>query len=129
MGFPRNDFITKATELGRSADFIREALAYASNLDEKGLPVIFNQRHMSFLLCMDHLQLRALTQSASGYYKYFAIKKHSGGLRRIMSPYRDLREVQIWIKENILDKVEQPNYVTAFAKGRNTLGNAKKEKE
>lgn len=125
MGFPKNDFITKAKELGRSDDFIREALTYASNLDNKGLPVIFNQRHLSFLLCIEHSQLRTLTRFAPGYYKYFAIKKQSGGLRRIMSPYRDLREVQTWIKENILDKVEQPDYVTAFAKGRNTLGNAK----
>lgn len=125
MGFPRNDFITKATELGRSSDFIKEALAYASNLDDKGLPVIFNQCHMSFMLCMEHSQLRTLAHFSSCFYRYFAIKKRSGGLRRIMSPYRDLREVQTWIKENILDKVEQPDYVTAFVKGRNTLGNAK----
>ncbi len=125
MEFPRNDFIMKARKLGRSDDFIKKILAYASNLDDKGVPVIFDQRHLSILLCMEYQQLRTLTRFASGYYKYFAIKKRSGGLRRIMSPYRDLREVQTWIKENILDKVEQPDYVTAFAKGRNTLENAK----
>lgn len=125
MGFPRNDFIKKTKELGHSDEFIRETLRYASTLDEKGLPVIFDQQHLAFLLMMEKRKLKKLIREVSGHYKYFAIKKRSGGLRRIMSPYRDLREIQTWIKESILDKIEQPDYVTAFVKGRNTLGNAK----
>lgn len=125
MGFPRNDFITKAKEFGHSDEFIKESLLYADVLDSKGLTVIFDQRHLSGLLCMEYSKFMDVMNNVSCYYKYFAIKKHSGGLRRIMSPYRELRETQTWIKENILDKIPQPNCVTGFTKGRNTLRNAK----
>lgn len=125
MGFPRNDYLTQATLQGHSDEFIATTLEYASNLDNVGLPVIFDQHHLSYLLCMEHQELRRLVKSASGYYRYFAIKKRSGGLRRIMAPYSELRDVQTWIKENILDKIKQPDYVTAFAKGRNIVRNAK----
>lgn len=125
MGFPRNDYLTAAKDKKHSDEFISETLSYADGLDSKGLPVIFDQQHLSYLLCMEHRNLRQLVKSASSYYKYFAIKKHRGGLRRIMSPYSELRDVQTWIKENILDKIELPNCVKAFVKGRNIMENAK----
>lgn len=126
MGFPRNDFLTEARKLEHSEEYISEVLTYVGVLETKGLPVIFDQRHLSFLLCKEYRNLKWLMASVSSYYKYFAIKKRRGGLRRIMSPYSELRDVQVWVKENILDKVNQPDYVTAFAKGRSILGNAKK---
>lgn len=125
MGFPRNDYLTAAKDKKHSDEFISETLSYADGLDSKGLPVIFDQQHLSYLLCMEHRILRQLVKSASSYYKYFAIKKRRGGLRRIMSPYSELRDVQTWIKENILDKIELPNCVKAFVKGRNIMENAK----
>lgn len=125
MGFPRNDYLTAAKDKKHSDEFISETLSYADGLDSKGLPVIFDQQHLSYLLCMEHRNLRQLVKSASSYYKYFAIKKRRGGLRRIMSPYNELRDVQTWIKENILDKIELPNCVKAFVKGRNIMENAK----
>lgn len=125
MGFPRNDFIAAAKAQKHSDMYLAETLRYASVLDDKGLPVIFNQQHLAFMLLMERKHLRRLINEVSGHYKYFAIRKRSGGLRRIMSPYSDLREVQVWIKDNILDKIEHPAYVTAFAKGRNTVLNAK----
>lgn len=125
MGFPRNDFITEAKKLGHSNKFIEETLKYAANLDEKKLPVIFDQQHLAYMLLKKPHDLKQFILEVPGHYKYFAIKKRSGGLRRIMSPYQDLREIQTWIKENILDNIELPKYVTAFAKGRSTLENAK----
>lgn len=125
MGFPRNDYLTAAKDKKHSDEFISETLSYADGLDSKGLPVIFDQQHLSYLLCMEHRNLRQLVKSASSYYKYFAIRKRRGGLRRIMSPYSELRDVQTWIKENILDKIELPNCVKAFVKGRNIMENAK----
>ena len=125
MGFPRNDYLTAAKDKKHSDEFISETLSYADGLDSKGLPVIFDQQHLSYLLCMEHRNLRQLVKSASSYYKYFAIQKRRGGLRRIMSPYSELRDVQTWIKENILDKIELPNCVKAFVKGRNIKENAK----
>ena len=53
MGFPRNEFITEAIRLGRSQEFITEALAYADALDNKGLPVIFDVGHLAFILNKD----------------------------------------------------------------------------
>lgn len=125
MEFPRNDFISKAIKAGHSDDFIRATLSYADALDEKGLPVIFDRKHLAFMLLMDIHELLHYMRNVSDYYKYFAIKKRRGGLRRIIAPYSDLRRIQVWIKECILDKIKQPDYVTAFAKERNTLMNAR----
>lgn len=125
MGFPRNEFITEATRLGRSQGFITESLSYADALDNKGLPVIFDGGHLAFILNKDMKEMANITKDASRLYRYFAIKKRNGGLRRIMAPYRNLQAVQLWIKECILDKIPQPNCVTAFVSGRNTCMNAK----
>lgn len=125
MGFPRNDFISEAKARGRSQDFITEALKYADVLDEKGLPVIFDTVHLAFILNCDYSELKHIASITSVFYRYFAIKKRSGGLRRIMAPYQNLRHIQEWIKHNILDQIIQPDYVTAFVKGRNILTNAK----
>lgn len=125
MGFPRNDFITQAKKAGRSDRFLADTLAYADFLDGRGLPVIFNQAHLASMLMMDRCRLAMFISRVPCHYKYFAIKKKRGGLRRIMAPYGDLRRIQTWIKECILDKIEQPHCVTAFTKGRNTLFNAK----
>lgn len=125
MGFPRNDFIFQVKKDGHSDAFLKETLAYAAILDGKGLPVIFDRRHLAFMFDIDSNDLHRLVNHVSGYYKYFAIKKRRGGLRRIMSPYHNLRMIQEWIKKYILDKIEMPKCVTAFAKGRNTFLNAK----
>ena len=125
MGFPRNDFITEAKLQGRSQQFITEALRYADVLDGKGLPVIFDTSHLAFMLNMSHRDLVHIAFMASVFYKYFAIKKRNGGYRRIMAPYMHLRQIQVWINKNILSKVQQPEYVTAFVKGRNTQMNAR----
>ena len=125
MGFPRNDFITEAKLQGRSQQFITEALRYADVLDGKGLPVIFDTSHLAFMLNMSHRDLVHIAFMASVFYKYFAIKKRNGGYRRIMAPYMHLRQIQLWINKNILSKVQQPEYVTAFVKGRNTKMNAR----
>jgi retron-type reverse transcriptase len=125
MGFPRNDFITEATLLGHSPQFITEALKYADVLDGKGLPVIFDTAHLAFMLNMSQRDLVHTAFMASVFYKYFAIKKRSGGYRRIMTPYENLKRIQTWINKHILGKVTQPDYVTAFVAGRSTLMNAK----
>jgi len=125
MGFPRNDFIIEAKKAGHSDNFIEATLHYADVLDTNGLPVIFDRKHLAFLLSMDVQELLQYLQATSSFYKYFAIKKKRGGLRRIIAPYNNLRKIQVWIKERILDKIEQPDYVTAFAKERNTLKNAR----
>ena len=125
MGFPRNEFITEAIRLGRSQEFITEALAYADALDNKGLPVIFDVGHLAFILNKDMKEMALITMNASQLYRYFAIKKRNGGLRRIMAPYRNLQAAQLWIKESILDKIQYSNCVTAFVSGRNTSMNAK----
>ena len=97
MGFPRNDFINEVRKQGHSEAFLAEALAYADVLDRKGLPVIFDRRHLAFMLNVEPAHLYMLINRASRFYKYFAIKKHSGGLRRIMAPYQELRRPQEWM--------------------------------
>lgn len=125
MGFPRNDFITEAKKQGHSEAYIEDCLHYADALEGRDLPVIFDAKHLAFILNYEPVVFYHFTGKVSEYYKYFAIKKRSGGLRRIMAPYENLKEMQLWIKRNILDKINQPRYVTAFAQGRSIQQNAK----
>ena len=76
MGFPRNDFIKEAKSQGHTDDFIAEALAYAEVLDAKGLPVIFDRRHLAFMLNVEPAHLYMLVDRASRFYKYFALAVH-----------------------------------------------------
>lgn len=125
MEFPRNDFIKEAKRLGHSDAFVEELLNYADSLERKNIPVIIDQQHLASIFMMERSSLQSLILRLPSYYKYFVIKKKNGGLRRIMAPYTNLRIIQTWIKNNILDQIEQPFYVTAYVKGRNTLFNAK----
>lgn len=125
MSFPRNAFIEKARELGHSEEYIEECLTYADRLDQQRLPVIFDYKHLAILMGHTSEELAAIIRTRHTRYKVFTIQKRNGGRRRIMAPYNDIKALQLFIKNAILDKLSHPSYVTAFTKGRSIVSNAK----
>lgn len=125
MTYPRNDFIEQAKKQGHSMAFIQECLAYISKLDDNGLPVIFDFCHLASLLGMDVKKLNEFLRNKNFFYAYFTIQKRSGGRRRIMSPYSNLRDCQLMIKKNILDKMYCQPMATAFVVNKSIFDNAK----
>jgi len=125
MDFPRNLYIENAQKEGHSKRFITDTLNYIDHLLDHGLPVVFSLMHLSILLNVEYPILKKLIANRDFYYSYYLIKKKKGGFRRIIAPYRNIKILQIWIKENILDKVEVNKKATGFIKHRSILMNAK----
>lgn len=125
MSYPRNLFISKAKAEKHTEKYISECLQYIDKLDSLNLPVIFDVRHLAILLDIDIQKLYLLSNNWDGQYAYFTISKRNGGKRRIIAPFTPIRNVQLWIKQNILDVIEAPQCVYAFVKGRSIVSNAK----
>ena len=125
MSYPRNLFISKAKAEKHTEKYISECLQYIDKLDSLNLPVIFDVRHLAILLDIDIQKLYLLSNNLDGQYAYFTISKRNGGKRRIIAPFTPIRNVQLWIKQNILDVIEAPQCVYAFVKGRSIVSNAK----
>lgn len=125
MSYPRNAFIEQARKRNHSMTFIQECLGYISKLEANGLPVIFDFCHLARFLGMDVKELNEFLQNKNFFYAYFTIKKRSGGKRRIMSPYNNLRDCQLMIKKMILDKMCCQPMATAFVANKSIFDNAK----
>jgi len=61
--------------------------------------------------------------TVDNYYR-FHIPKKTGGMRLISSPKRDLKSIQIRIKESILDKLPVHDAATAYIRKRGIVSNA-----
>ncbi len=125
MDFPRNLYIETANNEGHSAEFLADTLDYIDNLKSKNLPIIFSLNHFSLLIGMELSQVINIIENRNNHYSYYLIKKKKGGFRRIVAPYKDLKFLQSWIKENILDKIDASQQATGFIKGKSILHNAK----
>lgn len=121
--FPRDSFI----EIIKSSqhEFKRVTVDYIDRLNKKHVPVIFSLKHLAELLSVDYIDLCDLIRCRDGYYSYFLIKKRSGGKRRIVVPYQNLKKIQRWILDEILAKEGVHPCCKGFIKGGNTLSNAK----
>lgn len=100
-------------------------LEYVSSLSAKDLPIIYNLRHLRKIL-----KIRKWEQPyfwgdlRNKNYTSFFIPKKSGKWRKIEAPNDRLKEIQCWIKEKILEKLELSESAKGFRKSINILDNA-----
>lgn len=120
--FPRNSFIEAIKD--SEPDFKQVTVDYIDALTKKQKPVIFSLKHLAELLGIDYQDLSRLVKCRDGFYSYYLIKKKSGGKRRIVVPYSNLKRIQRWIFDEILAKEAVHPCCKGFIKGSNTLGNA-----
>lgn len=125
MNFPRNTFLELAKEANKSDAFIEKTLNYADKLLQQGLPVIFSLNHFAQILGIDRIEISTIIENRGFHYSYYVIKKKSGGYRRIITPHKNIRYLQDWIKINILDKINVHHACTGFVKNKSILDNAK----
>lgn len=121
--FPRNSFLEAIKDC--QPDFQRVTVDYIDKLTPKQVPVVFSLKHLAEHLGVAYEDLDNLLRSKDGYYSYYLIKKKSGGKRRIVVPYSNLKRIQRWILDNILEKETVHPCCKGFIKGSNTLSNAK----
>lgn len=123
------EFTYRAIEKGLSEDEIREYLLYAENLNEKSIPIIYDQKHLLGLLGIDNIYMYAITNSSDRFYRKFKIKKKNGKYRNIEEPLPILKEIQYWILKNILENCKCSEYSKAFKKNSSIKDNAKFHKK
>lgn len=120
--FPRDSFIEEIKD--SEPEFKKATVDYIDTLTKKQVPVIFSLKHLAEYLGLDYKDLGKLVRCRDGYYSYYLIKKKRGGKRRIVVPYNNLKRIQRWILDNILEKETVHPCCKGFVKGSNTMGNA-----
>ncbi len=105
-------FTNEAINAGYSKENIDLCLKYAKPIIENGLPVIYNTTHLSGLVGYSKEYIKKAVYNTPYYYRSFKIKKRNGSLREISEPLPSLKEIQLWILNEILYKVK----VSVFAK-------------
>lgn len=135
MSFPLEEYIIKAKKEERTPEFIEATVLYAQKLMEGNYPVIFSIEHLAILMGVQSSYLRYLIgEPKKGNYQdepykifrynYFKIKKRRGGYREIMSPAKELKFIQKWILENILNQYQLQDSCKGFRKGISIKDNA-----
>jgi RNA-directed DNA polymerase len=118
-------FRDKAVKVGYSEENIIKCLNYAKPLIQKNLPVIFTTANLSSLVGYNKNYLKRAALFTPFFYRRFKIKKKNGSSREITEPLPSLKEIQIWILENILYHLPVSRYAKAYVRGRNILENVK----
>ncbi len=120
------NFKEKFLEKGYTDEEIEKYLNYCKQLYDKNLPMILDLNHLSFLVGYDISFILGVINSPFHYYRKFNIKKKNGKLREINEPLPSLKEIQLWINEFILKKVEKDNkYITSYKSSTSIKDNAK----
>jgi RNA-directed DNA polymerase len=111
------EFSAKADLAGYSTENVNRFLAYAIPLLEKELPVIYNTAHLSALVGYNAVYITRAVVFTPFFYRTFLIKKHNGQNRQLAEPLPSLKEIQLWILENILYHIEPSKYAKAYIPG------------
>ena len=119
-------FIAKAKISGYSEENILKCLAYARPLVDKGFPVIYNTTNLAALVGYNKKYIKKAALFTYSYYRIFQIpKKGKKGLREIKEPLTSLKEIQLWILNNILYVEKSSKYAKAYVQKRNLKENVK----
>lgn len=121
----RKRIVAECTAEKKSEDYTKKYIAYCRNLHKRDLPIISSPAHFSMLVGLDHDYVCRMAYSQKHFYRHFTILKANGKERPIDEPLPDLKYVQHWILENILEKITVSPYAKAFIKKRGVKENAR----
>lgn len=110
---------------GRRAELTSGYIRYVGAQSSKGLPAIFELRHLALLMGVDESFLVRCIQDSDALYRDFLIPKKRGGSRLISVPSPSLLFAQRWILSEILDKVDVSDCAFGFRSGRSVVDNAR----
>ena len=115
-------FKEKANNVGYSEVNITKCLTYADTLISNNVPIIYNLTHLSKLVGIERgyiVQSALASKYSQAYYRYYDVKKKNGkGIRKIMEPLPNLKSIQYWILNNILETIKPSVYAKAYVKNR-----------
>lgn len=122
------DRIIEASTKGIIDDDTKSAsLEYRKRLASSNVPVIYNLRHIRkiFQIRRNEQEL-FFGEKRNELYRAFTISKKSGGERLIEAPVERLKEIQRWIKDEIIDAFSPSDFATGFRNGYSIVDNAKR---
>lgn len=105
-------------------DLVHGYIRYVRRLEERGLPPIFELKHLSEMIGVDERTLVQIIQCSDNFYRDFSIPKRLGGTREISVPSPVLLHAQRWINDEILSKLEVHSAAHGFVRGRSIVTNA-----
>lgn len=123
------EFQRQAYKAGKSREYCDKWLQYAHKLAARGLPVIYDQKHLCQLVGYRQEYVYAVSNAQEHFYRRYSIPKKNGGSREISEPLPSLKEIQRWILDNILEKVKISVYAKAYVKGKSIRENARFHKK
>lgn len=121
-------FRKKALIAGYSESEISYYLNYAKPLFDNNLPVIYNTSHLAALTGYSTRYIKKAVLYTKYFYRTFYVLKKNGKKRTINEPLPSLKEIQLWINENILRNVKPSKFAKAYIKNKSILDNVKYHK-
>lgn len=121
----KDDFTTEALKKGLSKNNIQRCLDYAEVLSSNNVPIIYNPAHLAALVGYKKEFLKKATLHTSYFYRDFEITKKNGKKRAISEPLPSLKEIQIWILKDILEKVLVSPFAKAYKPRTSLIENLK----
>lgn len=112
-------------ESGYDEYYSIKCLRYATRLIDNGLPVVFDIKHLALLIGISTADLRKLLFAEERFYSVATIPKKSGGYRELDMPSVELKYIQRWILDNILEKIRVSDFAMGFCKNKSVVDNAK----
>jgi RNA-directed DNA polymerase len=119
------EFSKLASSSGYTEQNIQKCLLYAKPLIDNKLPVIYNTSNLSSLVGYKKDYLKKAVRFTSSFYRDFEILKNNGKKRKISEPLPSLKEIQIWILENILSEIPVSPYAKAYKRNVSLIENLK----
>jgi RNA-directed DNA polymerase len=121
----RTEFRSEALRAGRDEEFIERCLRYSRRLAKQGLPIAFDELHLSTIIGVDFDYLIRCSNSPERFYRSFEIAKRSGLRRTISAPLPTLKMVQRWILSEILTRPQPSRYAHAYSLGASIKTNSR----
>jgi RNA-directed DNA polymerase len=100
------------------------AATYARRLIERGLPVIFDQRHLARVSGVPSQVISSIRRDPASFYSSFRIPKRGGGSRVIESPTPELKQLQHWLQRHVTSMLRPHDAAHGFIRGRSIFTNA-----
>lgn len=108
-----------------TAETLEKIESYHRRLDANNLPVIYNLRHIRKIFgIIRRDQELYFGKERAKLYRNFEIPKKSGGRRKIEAPVDRLKNIQRWIKDEIVDSFSPNDAALGFRKGFSIVDNA-----
>lgn len=107
-----------------SEDDYELQLSSFKKLKKNKLPYIINVDHLANLSDASSKQLRLFIWNKRIAYCSFNLPKKRGGFRRIDAPSKKLKNVQRWILDNILYKLDAGDFAHGFVPNKSIVTNA-----